>query len=117
MMRNASAVDICTELIGPAIRFHHGKVNSKLPGTATKVNFYQDFPFQPITKEDLITLLLFIDNVTLENARLEWCRARTKDRSIHISIMPHSQGLSQMTFWRSIRTVSSNVLVRLYQSA
>ncbi len=71
VMRNAATVDICAELIGPNIRFHHGKVNSKLPGTATKVNFHQDFPFEPMTNDDMITCLLFIDDVTLENGPLE----------------------------------------------
>jgi phytanoyl-CoA hydroxylase len=71
VMRNAATVDICAELIGPSIRFHHGKVNSKLPGTATKVNFHQDFPFEPMTNDDMITCLLFIDDVTLENGPLE----------------------------------------------
>ena len=70
-MRNARTVDFCAELIGPAIRFHHGKVNSKLPGTATKVKWHQDFPFQPMTNNDMITCLLFVDDVTLENGPLE----------------------------------------------
>jgi len=56
-MRNARTVDYCAELIGPAIRFHHGKVNSKLPGTATH--------------HDMITCLLFLDDVTLDNGPLE----------------------------------------------
>lgn len=71
VMRNARTVDICAELIGPAIRFHHGKVNTKLPGAATKVQFHQDFPFQPMTNDDMITCLLFVDDVTLENGPLE----------------------------------------------
>ncbi|MGI9411105.1 MAG: phytanoyl-CoA dioxygenase family protein [Hyphomicrobiaceae bacterium] len=71
VMRNARTVDYCVELIGPAIRFHHGKVNSKLPGAATKVKFHQDFPFQPMTNDDLVTALLFVDDVTLENGPLE----------------------------------------------
>ena len=71
VMRKARTVDMVTELIGPAIRFHHGKVNSKLPGAATKVKFHQDFPFQPMTNDDLITALLFVDEVTLENGPLE----------------------------------------------
>ena len=71
VMRNSRMVDVCAELIGPSIRFHHGKVNSKLPGTATKVQFHQDFPFQPMTNDDLITCLLFVDEVTLENGPLE----------------------------------------------
>jgi len=71
VMRNAKTVDICAELIGPAIKFHHGKVNSKLPGSATKVKFHQDFPFQPMSNDDLVTALLFVDDVTLENGPLE----------------------------------------------
>ena len=71
VMRTARTVDAVAELIGPAIRFHHGKVNSKLPGAATKVRFHQDFPFQPMTNDDLITALLFVDDVTLENGPLE----------------------------------------------
>jgi ectoine hydroxylase-related dioxygenase (phytanoyl-CoA dioxygenase family) len=71
VMRNASSVDICAELLGQGIRFHHGKVNSKLPGTGTKVHFHQDFLFEPMTNDDMITCLLFIDDVTEENGPLE----------------------------------------------
>jgi len=71
VMRNARTVDICAELIGPAIRFHHGKVNSKLPGMATEVKFHQDFMFQPMTNDDVITCLVFMDEVTEENGPLQ----------------------------------------------
>jgi len=71
VMRRARTVDFVADLIGPAIRFHHGKVNSKLPGAATKVKFHQDFPFEPMTNDDMITALLFVDDVTLENGPLE----------------------------------------------
>ncbi|MEM6986665.1 MAG: phytanoyl-CoA dioxygenase family protein [Pseudomonadota bacterium] len=71
VMRNARTVDMVAELIGPAIKFHHGKVNSKLPGSGTEVKFHQDFPFQPMSNDDLITALLFLDDVTLENGPLE----------------------------------------------
>lgn len=71
VMRNARTVDLVAELIGPSLRFHHGKVNTKLPGAATKVKFHQDFTFQPMTNDDMITALLFVDDVTLENGPLE----------------------------------------------
>ena len=70
-MRNSKMVDYVEDLIGPSIRFHHGKINSKLPGTATKVSFHQDFLFQPMSNDDLITALLFLDDVTLDNGPLE----------------------------------------------
>jgi len=71
IMREARTVDFCVELLGPNLRFHHGKVNSKLPGSATQVKWHQDFPFQPMTNDDMITCLLFVDDVTLENGPLE----------------------------------------------
>ncbi len=71
VMRSARTVDFCSELIGPAIRFHHGKVNSKQPGAATNIKWHQDFLFQPMTNNDMITCLLFVDDVTLENGPLE----------------------------------------------
>ena len=71
VMRNAHTVDYCAELLGSNIRFHHGKVNSNLPGSATAVKWHQDFLFQPMTNDDMITCLLFLDDVTLENGPLE----------------------------------------------
>lgn len=71
VMRHARTVDMVAELIGPSIRFHHGKVNSKLPGAATKVKFHQDFTFQPMSNDDMITALLFVDDVTHANGPLE----------------------------------------------
>lgn len=71
VMRHAHMVDAVAELIGPSIKFHHGKVNSKLPGAATKVKFHQDFTFQPMSNDDMVTALLFVDDVTLENGPLE----------------------------------------------
>ena len=63
--------EYCAVLIGTGIRFHHGKVNSKLPGSATQVKWHQDFLFEPMTNDDMITCLLFVDEVTMENGPLE----------------------------------------------
>ena len=71
VMRKARTVDFCADLLGPNLKFHHGKVNSKLPGSATEVKWHQDFPFQPMTNDDIVTCLLFLDDVTIENGPLE----------------------------------------------
>ncbi len=71
VMRSAATVEFVADLIGPSLRFHHGKVNSKLPGAATTVKFHQDFTFQPMSNDDMITALLFVDDVTAENGPLE----------------------------------------------
>ena len=70
VMRTAQVVDYCAELIGPNIRFHHGKVNAKLPGSSTAVKWHQDFLFQPMTNDDMITCLLFFDDWTAETGRI-----------------------------------------------
>ncbi len=71
VMRHSAMTDLAAELIGPSIKFHHGKVNSKLPGTSTQVKFHQDFTFQPMSNDDMITALLFLNDVTPDNGPLE----------------------------------------------
>jgi ectoine hydroxylase-related dioxygenase (phytanoyl-CoA dioxygenase family) len=68
---NSRMADIVADLIGPNIRFHHSKVNSKLPGAKTVVKWHQDFPFDPHSNDDQITALLFVDDVTPENGPLQ----------------------------------------------
>ena len=70
-MADSRMTDMVAELIGPSVKVHHTKVNSKLPGSATEVKWHQDFPFTPHTNSDMITALLMIDEVTDENGPLE----------------------------------------------
>jgi len=69
-MANSPVTDMVADLIGPDVKFHHSKINSKQPGSATEVKWHQDFPFTPHTNSDLVTVLLFIDDVTEENGPL-----------------------------------------------
>lgn len=70
-MRTSIAVDAVTELFGPNLRFNNAKVNSKLPGAGTDVKFHQDFQFELHSNHDLMSVLYFLDDVTLENGPLE----------------------------------------------
>jgi phytanoyl-CoA hydroxylase len=69
--RGSRMVDMVADLVGPDLRYHHSKINSKLPGGATEVKWHQDFPFTPHSNWDLVTALLMIDEVTDENGPLE----------------------------------------------
>ena len=71
VMTSSRMVEMVAELIGPNVKLHHDKINSKLPGTATKVDWHQDFPFTPHSNDDLITALLMVDEVTDANGPLE----------------------------------------------
>jgi ectoine hydroxylase-related dioxygenase (phytanoyl-CoA dioxygenase family) len=70
-MADSHMTDIVADLIGPNVKFHHAKINSKLPGAATAVKWHQDFPFTPHSNDDLVTALLFLDEVTADNGPLE----------------------------------------------
>ena len=70
-MRDSRIADYVADLIGPDIKFHHSKINSKLPGAATEVKWHQDFPFTPHSNDDLVTALLMLDDVTAENGPLQ----------------------------------------------
>ena len=71
VMRNSRMTDCVAELIGSSVKYHHSKVNSKLPGAATAVKWHQDFPFTPHSNDDLITALLMVDDVTGDNGPLQ----------------------------------------------
>lgn len=71
VMRTSKAVDAVCDLFGPNLRFNNAKINSKLPGAQTEVKYHQDFQFELHTNDDLMTVLYFIDEVTIENGPLE----------------------------------------------
>ena len=70
-MRDGGIADCVAGLIGPNVKFHHSKINSKLPGAATAVKWHQDFPFTPHSNDDLVTALLMLDDVIEENGPLQ----------------------------------------------
>lgn len=70
-MFDSRMTECVADLIGPNVKFHHSKINSKLPGGQTEVKWHQDFPFTPHSNDDLVTALLMVDDVTKENGPLE----------------------------------------------
>lgn len=68
---DSGMTDCVADLIGPNVKFHHAKINSKLPGGNTLVKWHQDFPFTPHSNDDLVTALLLVDDVTDENGPLK----------------------------------------------
>ena len=70
VMQNAATVDLVSQLIGPNLKFHHCKINLKLPSSDTTVAYHQDFLFTPHTNDDVVTALLMLDDVTEANGCL-----------------------------------------------
>jgi len=86
---DSAMVDAVAEVIGPDVKFHHGKINVKLPGTTTKVDYHQDFSYTPHTNDDIVTALLMLDDVTVENGCL--------------TVVPGSHREGQKSLWQGNR--------------
>ena len=69
--RDNAALDLTAEIFGPNIKLLATKVNLKLPGSGTAVKYHQDFPFEPHSNDNVMTVLFFLDDVTPDNGPLE----------------------------------------------
>jgi ectoine hydroxylase-related dioxygenase (phytanoyl-CoA dioxygenase family) len=88
-MAESRMTDAVADLIGPNVAYHHSKINLKLPGADTEVGWHQDFQFTPHSNDDLVTALLFLDDVTEENGAL--------------MVVPGSHREGLKTLWRDGR--------------
>ena len=70
VMRDSAMVDMVADLIGPNVKYHHCKLNIKLPGAQTRVHFHQDFMYTPHTNDDIVTALLMLEDVDETNGCL-----------------------------------------------
>ena len=70
VMRDAPMVDMVADLIGPNVKYHHCKLNIKLPGAATRVHYHQDFMYTPHSNDDVVTALLMLEDVDDANGCL-----------------------------------------------
>lgn len=60
-------VGAVADLIGPDVKFHHCKLNIKLPGTDTRVDYHQDHAYDPHTNDDHVVALVMIDPMSAGN--------------------------------------------------
>jgi hypothetical protein len=70
-MADSPMTNYVASLIGPDVKLHHTKINSKQCGGETVVKWHQDFAFTPHSNDSVVTALLMIDEVTGENGPLE----------------------------------------------
>jgi ectoine hydroxylase-related dioxygenase (phytanoyl-CoA dioxygenase family) len=70
-MADSPMTDYVASLIGPDVKLHHTKINSKQSGGETAVEWHQDFGFTPHSNDSVVTALLMIDEVTEQNGPLE----------------------------------------------
>ncbi len=75
--------DRAAELIGPDVKFHHCKLNIKLPGMATRVDYHQDHAYDPHTNSDMLAILLLLDDMNEENGCLHVVPGSHRERYSH----------------------------------
>lgn len=55
--------DLAEDLLGPDLKFHHGKLNFKAPRGGEEVKWHQDIQFWPHTNYDPLTIGVFLTDV------------------------------------------------------
>jgi ectoine hydroxylase-related dioxygenase (phytanoyl-CoA dioxygenase family) len=65
-----AVLELVADLIGPDIKFHHCKLNLKMPGMKMVVGFHQDQGYDPHTNDDVVTAVLLLDEMGDENGCL-----------------------------------------------
>ena len=68
--RNDRLLDIVAALLGPAVRFDHGKLNFKPPGGQATVEWHQDWAYYPHTNDDILAVGIMLEDCTPENGPL-----------------------------------------------
>ena len=62
----SSIVDVAEDLLGPDLKYHHGKLNFKAPQGGEEVKWHQDIQFWPHTNYSPLTVGLFLEDVEAE---------------------------------------------------
>ncbi len=62
--RESVITDIAEDLLGPNLKYHHGKLNFKADSGGTEVRWHQDIQFWPHTNYDPLTIGVFLDDVS-----------------------------------------------------
>ncbi|MSU70065.1 MAG: phytanoyl-CoA dioxygenase family protein [Opitutaceae bacterium] len=69
-LEHPKMLDIVAQLIGPGIHYNGDKLNMKIGGVGSPVEWHQDWAFYPHTNDDLLAAGITLDDSTLENGCL-----------------------------------------------
>lgn len=63
LSKNKKIIDIVAKLLGGTVRFHHSKLNFKLPSSlGGTVHWHQDWSFYPHTNDDLLAVGIYLED-------------------------------------------------------
>lgn len=64
-------LDCVEQLIGKNIIFHYSKLNMKPPNVGSVVEWHQDLTYYPLTNQDSLAVLIYLDDASKENGCLQ----------------------------------------------
>lgn len=70
LARDTRITSLLAQLLGPAIRFHGGKLNMKSAGYGSPVEWHQDWAFYPHTNDDVLATGIYLDDCDGDNGPL-----------------------------------------------
>lgn len=71
LMRSEHILGPARDLLGPNIRMHTAKLNTKKAEYGAPVQWHQDFAFYPHTNDDVLAIGVVFDDIGLENGPLQ----------------------------------------------
>jgi ectoine hydroxylase-related dioxygenase (phytanoyl-CoA dioxygenase family) len=70
VMRSERLMSILKPVLGPDIRLHTSKLNTKAPGGGAAVEWHQDWAFYPHTNDDMLAVGIMLEDVDEANGPL-----------------------------------------------
>lgn len=70
LARDPKITAVLSQLIGPSIRLHGGKLNMKSAGYGSPVEWHQDWAFYPHTNDDVLATGIYLDDCDQDNGPL-----------------------------------------------
>jgi len=64
-------LDAVEQLVGPNLTFHYSKINMKPSGVGSVVEWHQDLSYYPLTNQDSLAVLLYLDDADRTNGCLK----------------------------------------------
>jgi phytanoyl-CoA hydroxylase len=63
-------LDALEQLLGPDLQFHYSKINMKPPAIGSIVEWHQDLAYYPLTNQDSLAVLFYLDDADRTNGCL-----------------------------------------------
>lgn len=89
LVNHPKVLGVVEALLGPDIRFHHGKLNIKMPSTGdAAIEWHQDWAFYPATNDDILAVGVYLDDCGPENGPLQVLPGSHKG-----AVLEHNDGM------------------------